>query len=258
MSETQQTLESDSASSAEGQKNAMVNAAQASDSSSADGNNQAEPIVLETLQGITGRKYASLDDAKKHLENLNRMVGDNSLAETREKAQLLDNVLSGYARENGISLKEAKEHIKNLVTTTPTAPVQSEERITNETSSPEVNARLARLEQFEFLQQNKEAEPYIEKVSEYAKATGKSLGDSYKFLYGEILKDRNENAQADAIREEKRGVSVSASQSSTVAAPPDHVKQHLNAYVKAGGKDDRPMMDAIKARWEKNAANKKR
>lgn len=256
MSETQQTLDANSAGSAEGQENAMVNAATASDTSSTDGTSQVDPIVLETLQGITGRKYSSLDDAKKHLENLNRMVGDNSLAEAREKAQLLDNVLSGYAREQGISLKEAKEHIKNLVTT-PTPIQQSEVRATQETVPPEVHARLARLEQFEFLNENPEAKQYIDKVSEFAKATGKSLQDSFSFLYKDVIKSSSENAQAEAIREEKRSASVTATSSGAAAPQLDSVKQLQSAYVKSGGKDDRFLMDIIKEKWNKNAANKK-
>lgn len=256
MSETQQTLEANSVDSTEGRQDAMVNATQASDSSSADGSGQADSTVLETLKGITGRQYASLEDAKKHIDGLNRMVGDNSIAEQREKAQLLDNVLTGYARENGISLKQAKEHIQNLVTT-PTNQVQPEERVTNEAVQPEVHARLARLEQFEFLNENPDAKPYIDKVAEYAKATGKSLGDAFSYLYADVFKDRNENAQAEAVREEKRGSSISASQSTTIAASPDQVKQHMKAYTQNGGKDERHLMDAIKAKWDKNPANKK-
>lgn len=228
----------------------MVKAGDASGASATNGDSQVEAKALERLNAATGRQFSSLAEAEKHLQGLNRLVGDQTLAEQREKAQIADALVERYAQEQGISLQQAREQIQGLVR--PSRPAGGQAR--SETKDPAIEQRLERLERFEFLEQNPNARPYMDKVTDYSKATGKSLSESYEFLYGDVVKQANTNAQADTIRDEKRQATATVSAAPGIAQAPDPEKALKDRYIKSGGKDESAARELMKERWNRSLA----
>lgn len=237
MFETQQTLDTDSTI-VEGNENAMVETTTDSDSSSANVKGQAELALIERS---TGRKFQTLEDAEKYLQNLNRMVGDGRIAEQRKKAELADAVVSQYANERGLSHEEAQKELEGIV-----APSKKTNRaVTQQTQM--VDPRIDALERELFLSKTPEAQPYIERIERYAKASNVSVKEAYQELYGDVLSEKAKILQSEAKRKEKQMASVSTS-SSAPSAPSTSRSKELLSAVRQKGYDDSLFLEALKAR----------
>lgn len=76
------------------------------DSSSATDPNKE---VLSLIEGALGRKFDTIEDAKKTLSNLNSLVGDQAIAKTREDAKLYNNLVEKLASSEGKTVEDAKK-----------------------------------------------------------------------------------------------------------------------------------------------------
>lgn len=245
MPDPKQTLGPDSAPNAEGKKDAEGAAATSSGAAPADASKQAEEIALRRISAITGRDYPSLEEAEKHLKNLNHMVGDNAVASNRKDAEFAGRVLDSVMREQGLSTRdEARSYLEKLM---------PEDKIENAPAAPAKpvldEATLSRLragERAEFLLDNPEAREYLPKVEEYSKASGKTLKESFEFLYGDVVKARKAEADEEARKAEKIGATATASQSTETAKVPDAEAKSISDFKE--GKDPNGLRNALKLR----------
>lgn len=238
MFDAEQTLNTDSAGQAEGQQDAEARTPSSSDTPSSDAPKQDE---LSLLERATGRKFSDLAQAEQYLRNLNSLVGDNAVANARKKAEFADAVVSQYATEKGLSYDEAEEELRTIVS-------PKTRRAVSTSDQPKVDPRTEALEREIFLMKTPEANPFIDKVSRYAKAENMSLSDAYKELYGDVIKTKAREEQLEAKREGKKLASISTSSSATAAPAIPRSKQLLEQYAKTG--DASIYREAIKARSE--------
>lgn len=245
MLETQQTSPADPLNGGT-QGDATVSPSSDVSSVSTDAVSQVDP-VLQTLGTLTGRQYRDIEEAKSHLTNLNKLVGDNAIAEYRKKAKLADDVITRIAKEQGMSPQEAESYVYSLMNN----PIPMQDTTTQETSparlDPSIEERLRAGERAEFLLDNPDARNVIEKVQKYAHATGQRLGDAYTELYGEVKKSETEAKESEKLREEKKRASVTASPSTPPAQSTPEYKQHMSAYKRT--RQPSALRSAIKGKF---------
>lgn len=241
MLETQQTSHADPVEGGEN-RDAMVSPSSDGSDVTTDANPQVDP-VLETLQSLTGRPYRDIEEAKTHLTNLNKMVGDNAIAEYRKKAKLAEDVLARIAQENGLSTAEAEDYINTLMKQPHMEQTQTEPARLD----PQIEERLRAGERAEFLLDNPDARKVIDKVQKYASATGQRLNDAYAELYGESKKAEKDEKESEELRKEKLQAQVTASQSSTPHSPAPAYQQDMEKFRKTGKKD--AFRSAIKGKF---------
>lgn len=242
MTDTKQTLETDTPTGGEGQEDAAVKAPSDSDGESADAKEQADLAVIERA---TGRKFKSHEDAEKYLKNLNSLVGDNTISAQRKEAEFAKSIVSQYANENGLTYAEAKAKLESLVAPSKTVPADASAPSQNK--QVYIDPRIDELERKDFLRENPSASPYLEKIDRYAKLNGQTLSAAYEELYGDILSEQAKKQQSEAKRKEKIAASVPTSTSAPASAPSiPESKRLLEEYKKTG--NESLYREAIKAR----------
>src|SRR3990167_7852609 len=79
--------------------------------------------VLAALNEVLKRDFKTRDEALKSVDNLHRMVGDNAVAELREKAKDADmfaKVVLRYSKEEGVTNEEARKALLDIAMDTQT------------------------------------------------------------------------------------------------------------------------------------------
>lgn len=146
-----------------------------------------EAVELEELKNITGREYKSKDDVIKHISELNKLVGDQAIAEARQKAQEYDRLK-----------KEAEE-------------LAGENEMPDQT--PAEPSEIAKLrEEFQteqLLRKYPEAESILTTVKAISKAEGLSLKDAYEKHLKDIYAAKLESEKA---KDQERNISVTSKQ----------------------------------------------
>lgn len=240
MSETQQTLNAHTDGLSDGLENAMVDASTDSGEGSADAQTQADLALIERA---TGRKFASHSDAEKYLKNLNSLVGDNVVSAQRKDAELARAVVQKYAEENGLTHAEAKAQLEQIAA--PSRATQTAAQSQNK--QVYIDPRIDELEKKDFLRDNPDAAPLLEKIDRYAKLNGQTLTSAYQELYGDIFAEQAKQQQSEAKRKEKMAASIPTSTSAPAAPSVKESERLLNEYKKTGNSD--LMREVIKARW---------
>lgn len=72
--------------------------------------------VLKLLSDITGRNYGDIEEAKKHVTNLESLVGDTAFAEARKAKRTLDGLVETVAKEENVTREEAHAGLESLLT----------------------------------------------------------------------------------------------------------------------------------------------
>lgn len=199
-----------------------------------------EMEALKILSGITKREYKNLEDAQKHLDNLNKFVGDPNL---RTNAELWEATVKQYANEQNITPKEARNQLQSLVK----GQKEAKENVSSEIPD-EFKTKLSNLERKSFLSDNPEAKPYIDKVQEYAEFKGMNLDEAWQTLYGDVVSAAQENSMLDDKRDAKKAAQVTASSSGTPAKGPSKHDQLMKKYTETA--DPAFLLEAIKAKNE--------
>jgi len=226
---------------------------------SADADVQAgtQAQSLAAIKELTGRDFASLEEAKKHYQGLNSLVGDNAVAEARERAKKLDGLARKIAQENSWSVEAAYAFIDKVnAEGGGAAGVGSPDKTSFDPKQAETDARIRRMERELFLAKRPEAQAVMAQLDEYASATGKPLAEAFESLYGGVVDQVRDSVRSDALRMEKKGAGIPASTSAPLPPEPDLYAKNMEMYQKTGKKEF--FHEAIKHRWDKNAALKRK
>lgn len=251
MSETQQTQVSDPSVSDEGgNEDASVEEASIVEEESSD---VQQDDQLTVLNKVMGRNFKTLEEAQTHYQNLNKLVGDQTVAEQRKQAESFNKLVDQIARENKWSRGAAVAYLEELQTSSSTP--QSTPPSSFDAKGADEDARIATLERELFLAQTPGAAKYIDKISTYAKSTHKSLREAYSDLYGDIIEATNESIRSEALKAEKQGAQVTASSSTPPPPSRDRYAELMEQYRKTG--DQKIYQEAIKEKWNRNEGLKR-
>lgn len=171
----------------------------------AEANQQSEAakaaVDLKKLSEALGREVKDVDDALKAVKNLHGMVGDRTIADLRKKAEAhdtLENLVRGYAEEEGLELEEARKQLSQLAK----SKVSKDERVDGVLK--EISDLKLQLQEKDFLDSHPEAKALVKELKTMAQATGQSLADVYE---SSSLKELATKAAASGERDNK-GTSV--------------------------------------------------
>lgn len=238
MSETEQTLNADTSMGVEeGHEDAKVEAADVTQAAPTDANKQEETLAF--LNEVSKRDFKSVEDARKYLEGLQKLVGDNEIAKQRKAAELAQTLIQRVANENGMSFEQAENYLKNLIME---QQAQSQQGV--HAPDPQIEERLRRGERAEFLLNHPEARPFIDKLEDYSRATGQSYSEAYEKLFADIVKDERARAQAAEAEAQKKEAQVVASTNTAPEKMPDQYNKLMAEYRKTGKQQF--LLDAIK------------
>jgi hypothetical protein len=137
-----------------------------------------DSAVLTFLKEATGREFSSKEEALKSVKNLNSMVGDQSIADLRKKADLgskFEKLVSGYAKTQGLEPDEARADLMALIEGD--GGGEADARVAEAMSS--VSKIEQRLDLADLLAANPEAKHVIDDVKDLAKARGISFQEAY-------------------------------------------------------------------------------
>lgn len=81
-----------------------------------------DEALLSFIEGSTGRKFNTVDDAQKFIKNLNSFVGDQEIAKAREGAKLYDALVKKVAEDKGQSVDEVKKFFTDVLLSGGTQP----------------------------------------------------------------------------------------------------------------------------------------
>lgn len=250
MTEVQQTPVSDpKASASGGNEDDKASSAQASRESAPDADRQDAMNELDVLNRTMGRNFHSLEEAKKHYDGLNSLVGDERLAGERKRAKLLENLARNIASENSWSLDAAYAYLENLERQNQALETPGSGSFDPEKAAME--AKISRMERDFFLAQTPEASQVINQLDDFIKASGKGYREAYEYLYAPVAKTAHDFVQAEAQRMEKRQATVTASSSTPPPPERDAYKENMALYQKTGKKEY--FREAVKAKWEGNS-----
>ena len=139
-----------------------------------------EALTLTELNALTNRTFGSKTDALKHIEGLNKLVGDQKIAETRKKADNYDalnrkyNALVGaYATENSMTVEEATQEIGKFTSSVKETETDASSRIDKELSSLKKEMALDK-----FLSKHPETKEYIDVIEAVADRKGISFEEA--------------------------------------------------------------------------------
>lgn len=216
----------------------------------------APELSLTAIEAVTGRKFASIEEAQKHYQNLTSLVGDQAVADQRKRAGLAENLAKQVARENGWSLDASYAYLEKLQAEGKTPDSVGTPDPTFDPKQAETDTRLRRMEHELFTAKHPEAAKVLGQIEDYARTTGKSLEESYAYLYGDVVKEVKDSVRTEALRSEKKGAGLNVSPSAPVPPEPDLYAQNMESYRKTGKKEF--FHEAIKNRWNKNEGLKRR
>jgi len=172
---------------------------------------------MKAISDAVGRDFKSVDDFKNHYENLNKLVGDQTVASQRKAADKYEQVKSKLAKDMPSSFNDPDEYVDFLLTqdqVPQTNAVDPTEWRNNKKASQEASQRDSQLDElFEFKQKTEltrefpEADKYFDLISSVAKAKGeKNLAKIVKEtpeIMGLVEADRD-RAATSVIEDNKR------------------------------------------------------
>lgn len=142
--------------------------------------------VLAVLNEVLKRDFKTRDEAVKSVDNLKNMVGDNAIAELREKAKdadLFAKVVGNYAKAEGLTNEDSRKAL--LQEAMDQAPVTKQEEQKPQAVNPELERKLdealVRLQEKELLEAHPNAKLVLNDVKALRAANpGKELKEIYE------------------------------------------------------------------------------
>lgn len=219
------------------EKQAIVEAAAKQEASQKDGKDEVLAVLNESLK----RDFKTRDEALKSLDNLNRMVGDNAIADLRKKAADSDNfdrVVRAYAEMQGLEYAEARAEI--LKDVSEKKKEERSERTETSTSSSlesEVKNLRLKIQEKELLEFYPEAKTVLKELKDLAQIySGKELKEIYE---SSALKDMAGKAMAlekEKMEKESTAVKTSPRQANLQE---EKFKSLVDSVKKRGFDDDK-------------------
>lgn len=150
-----------------------------SESSKSD---DADAALLTLVSTTTGRNFTSVEEAKKHLSNLNSLVGDQTVAKSRKLADQYQKLVSGWATKNGVTAEAAEKFLADqFVTVAAQESQQTQKPVANNNETDDRTRKLEEtVERLQLVGKYPEADQYVEEVSMIAKAKKISWLQAYE------------------------------------------------------------------------------
>jgi hypothetical protein len=203
--------------------------------------------VLAVLNATLKRDFKTRDEALKSVDNLHRMVGDNAIAELREKAKEAENfskVIDAVAKAEGLDVNEARKQVLDELMNNSPAEVQkteakAQQQTTTATDSryDKLAAKLDRLEERDLLETYPEAKNVIKELKDLKQVySDKELKEIYE---ASSLKEvASKAANFEKAETEKAGAGVeSKSRQADLAG--SAMKDLVHAAQNSGLQSDR-------------------
>lgn len=180
--------------------------------------------VIKRLSEAAGREFVSLDDAIKWADNTKRMVGDQSIAESKKLAEAYTGVLERVkplAEKAGVkpetfldyNLKQATEDLGddyNSVKEYETSQKQSEEMNTLRRQLSELQLATAKVE---LLRDVPQANEYYDDFVKWAKGAGVEVSaESFKSSPFNMLAEAAKKAQNTSVIESSAQIGVTTTE----------------------------------------------
>jgi hypothetical protein len=156
---------------------------------------KAQSSVLSMIEASTGRKFASEDEAKKYLTNLNSLVGDQAVAKARDAAKRYEELVA-LATQQGKTEEDLKRTLADAsIETAIAAPTKSKSKAS--AVDDELDERVAKLEDANQRLSLVNKYPYASDVQEEVAIIAKAKGVSYveafeKSQYKDLLANKAE------------------------------------------------------------------
>ncbi len=133
----------------------------------------------------------SAEEALKKLDNLNKFVGDQTVADQRQKADQYEKLVKHVAREQGLDLTAAQSRVEEVLEQAEYSVPAPQQPATQETEQPQVDLgtrkelkKLQRtVEKDQLLKKYPEAEAHLDVIEEDFDVTGKSMVELFEKKY---------------------------------------------------------------------------
>lgn len=139
-----------------------------------------EALTLEELNTLTNRTFGTKAEALKHIEGLNKLVGDQRIAESRKKADNYDalnrkynTLVEAYANENSMTVDEATKEIGEYIGSVKETETDASSRVDKELASLKKEITLDR-----FLSKHPETKDFIDVIEAVADKKGISFEEA--------------------------------------------------------------------------------
>lgn len=176
------------------------------------GNSQHD--LLGTLSKATGREFKTVEDFESHYKNLSSMVGDNTIAEQRKKAEGYQKVLEeikDLAEEQGVSpeayleysIKDAKKQVDSV---TPREYVEQKQQTEELISLKEkVGKADETLKKLELEKQIPGSEKYFEDFKRWAGTDVEVSAEAFKKSpFNSLVEAERKSANTSVIESNSR------------------------------------------------------
>jgi hypothetical protein len=200
--------------------------------------------VLALLNETLKREFKTREEALKSVDNLHRMVGDQAVAELREKAKdadLFSKVVSRYAKDEGVSNEDARKAILEITMDTQPEEKKSEaapEKVqTSSATEARLEQALVKLQERDLLEAYPEAKLVLADLKALRSISpAKELKEIYE---GSGLKDVA--TKASIFEKEKAQKETTAVESKTrqVNMEDASIKQLAQKAVQSGIEQDK-------------------
>jgi hypothetical protein len=201
-----------------------------------DWSDEEKDFFKGTIEKVTGRQYNSTEDFIKHYQNLNSLVGDQSIKAVKEKAGNFDKVIEQYSKTNKVDLDTAMKELLEFSIEPEKQSLLSQTKAKNNLPD-EVASALADIKQFKaeleeqtFSQTHPEIKDSLKLLRSIADTMGKSLKEVYedeRFNLKEII------ANAAAFEESKKKSDFLESRSRLSVDSIDKIKKAGEAIKQA-------------------------
>lgn len=191
--------------------------------------------ALKLAEAISGRTFSSIEDYQKWLGNLNSLVGDQTIAETRKTAEQYDSLVQKFAAQSGKSVEEAKQYFADeLISSLQPKPEPTEKKEDNkelDSVKDQINNLKSELQKEQLLGKYPLASQVQEEVAILAAQKDVSQIEAFENSpFKQLLEDK---------AKEESSKSPVVTSKSRIGVDPGKVKDKIAAVVARGNEEDK-------------------
>lgn len=217
--------------------------------SSAQGETSKE---LELINEVSGRKYATLDEAKKGLKETYTYVGTLG-----QQAARFDKLAEKIAKENNVAKEVAVQYLEELAAEQQAQETAAANPVEGTASQPEVKPNLQerntdflaeKVNELEFLRKYPQAEQHTDVIRTIHRATGKDFAAIYEETIVPLVNQGKKDAYATQESKTSSGTAVGSGE----APVTDTYQEVFDDFAKNPSREN--LMGVLKAKGLKIVA----